>query len=93
MVNQKISDDLKECALSLWDRGWELEDIIDAILISCATQKSQGGWTCSEDSSKIALKRDEELQVQWREMQHDPRMQGDGSGLSDIGIKCKYSKT
>ena len=33
MVNRKISDDLKECALSLCDRGWELEDIIDAILV------------------------------------------------------------
>ncbi|KAF8234211.1 hypothetical protein L208DRAFT_1550679 [Tricholoma matsutake] len=37
MVNRRISDDLKECALSLWDRGWEMEDIIDAILVSCAS--------------------------------------------------------
>lgn len=28
---------------------------------------------------KIALERDEELRAQWREMQRDPRMQGDGS--------------
>ncbi|KAF8223624.1 hypothetical protein L208DRAFT_1072901, partial [Tricholoma matsutake] len=37
MVNQRISDNLKECTLSLWDRGWEMEDIIDAILVSCAS--------------------------------------------------------
>src|SRR5437016_3009225 len=33
MGNQKISNDLKECALNLWDWGWDLEDITDALLV------------------------------------------------------------
>ncbi|KAF8234156.1 hypothetical protein L208DRAFT_1195996, partial [Tricholoma matsutake] len=35
MVNHRISKDLKECALSLWDWRWELEAIIDTLLILC----------------------------------------------------------
>jgi hypothetical protein len=37
MGNRKISVDLKMCALSLWDRGWQVEDIVDALLISRAS--------------------------------------------------------
>jgi transposase len=37
MVNRRISSDLKECALSLWDKGWDLEDITDAIFVSRAS--------------------------------------------------------
>jgi hypothetical protein len=35
MVNQRISSDMKECALHLWESGWDEEDICDALLISC----------------------------------------------------------
>jgi len=34
MGNRKISNDLKECALNLWNWGWDLEDITDALLVS-----------------------------------------------------------
>ena len=34
MVNQRISSDLKECALTLWDRGWDYKDISDAFFVS-----------------------------------------------------------
>lgn len=34
MVFRKISPDLKECALKLWDQGWEIEDIVDTLGIS-----------------------------------------------------------
>jgi hypothetical protein len=34
MGNRKISNDLKECALNLWDCGWDFEDITDALLVS-----------------------------------------------------------
>jgi len=37
MGNRKISPDLKMCALSLWDRGWQVEDIADALLVSRAS--------------------------------------------------------
>jgi hypothetical protein len=37
MGNRKISADLKMCALSLWDRGWQAENIVDALLISRAS--------------------------------------------------------
>ncbi|EPQ61301.1 hypothetical protein GLOTRDRAFT_31261 [Gloeophyllum trabeum ATCC 11539] len=37
MVNRHISSDLKECALRLWDAGWDREDICDALLISQAS--------------------------------------------------------
>ena len=33
MGNRRISSDLKECALNLWDKGWDIEDIIDALSI------------------------------------------------------------
>ncbi|KAG2120070.1 hypothetical protein BD769DRAFT_1292807, partial [Suillus cothurnatus] len=29
--NQQFSEDLKECAICLWDHGWELEDIHKAL--------------------------------------------------------------
>ena len=35
MGNQCISADIKECALRLWDIGWELEDICWALMVSC----------------------------------------------------------
>lgn len=148
MVNRRISRDLKECALSLWDRGWEIEAIMDALLISRssiyrwkAIFKEHGSvnrprfaphgptrrltravltavHTIYEQDSdlyldelvlwlainhdiiisvsalhdnlkqsgltrkvlhKIALERDEELRAQWREVQQDPRLSGDGS--------------
>lgn len=34
MVDRKISKDLKECALRLWDHRWELEDIRQALGVS-----------------------------------------------------------
>jgi hypothetical protein len=34
MVNRKISKDMKECALTVWDKGWELDDIIYIIGVS-----------------------------------------------------------
>ncbi|KIM91457.1 hypothetical protein PILCRDRAFT_51240, partial [Piloderma croceum F 1598] len=34
MVNQCISTDIKECALRLWDSGWELDDICWALMVS-----------------------------------------------------------
>jgi hypothetical protein len=34
MVNRRVSQDMKECALSLWDRGWEESTILDALNIS-----------------------------------------------------------
>ena len=34
MGNRKISNDLKEGALNLWNWGWDLEDITDALLVS-----------------------------------------------------------
>ncbi|KAG2741767.1 hypothetical protein P692DRAFT_201726212 [Suillus brevipes Sb2] len=34
MVNRRISKDLKECALRLWDHGWELKDICEAFGVS-----------------------------------------------------------
>jgi transposase len=37
MVNRRISSDLKECALTLWDRGWDYESISDALLVSVAS--------------------------------------------------------
>ena len=37
MGNRKISVDLKMCALSLWDQGWQVEDIVDALLIGIVT--------------------------------------------------------
>ncbi|KAG2737687.1 hypothetical protein P692DRAFT_201661930, partial [Suillus brevipes Sb2] len=37
MVNRQISKDLKECALTLWDHGWEVEDICEVLGISRAS--------------------------------------------------------
>ncbi|KAG1844619.1 hypothetical protein DFJ58DRAFT_717593 [Suillus subalutaceus] len=34
MVNRRISKDIKECALRLWDHGWDLEDIAEALGVS-----------------------------------------------------------
>src|SRR6202453_2632201 len=34
MGNRRISADVKECALRLWDFGWELEDICWALMVS-----------------------------------------------------------
>ncbi|KAG2749004.1 Homeodomain-like protein, partial [Suillus brevipes Sb2] len=34
MVNRRISNDLKDCALRLWDHGWDLEDICEAFGVS-----------------------------------------------------------
>ncbi|KAI0054488.1 hypothetical protein BV25DRAFT_1783481, partial [Artomyces pyxidatus] len=34
MVFRKISKDLKECALQLWEKGWDEEDITDALGVS-----------------------------------------------------------
>ncbi|KAG1860247.1 hypothetical protein DFJ58DRAFT_657887, partial [Suillus subalutaceus] len=33
----KISADLKECALNLWNTGWDIEDIRNALGVSCAS--------------------------------------------------------
>jgi transposase len=37
MGNRKISPDLKECALRLWNVGWDIEDIHNALGISRAS--------------------------------------------------------
>ncbi|KAG1884908.1 hypothetical protein F4604DRAFT_1918573 [Suillus subluteus] len=37
MSNRKISADLKECALNLWNTGWDIEDIRDALGVSRAS--------------------------------------------------------
>ncbi|KAG1850854.1 hypothetical protein DFJ58DRAFT_661838, partial [Suillus subalutaceus] len=37
MGNRKISADLKECALNLWNTGWETKDIRDALGVSRAS--------------------------------------------------------
>ena len=34
MGNRKISSDMKECALNLWNQGWDTEDIVDTLGIS-----------------------------------------------------------
>lgn len=34
MVNRQISNDLKECALRLWNHGWDLEDICEVLEVS-----------------------------------------------------------
>ncbi|KAJ7577940.1 hypothetical protein C8J56DRAFT_746542, partial [Mycena floridula] len=34
MVNRKISSDVKEIALQLWEIGWEIEDICESLGIS-----------------------------------------------------------
>jgi len=37
MVFQKISSDLKECGLRLWEAGWSLTDLCDALCVSPAS--------------------------------------------------------
>ena len=37
MGNRKISSDLKECALRLWNTGWDVEDIHNALGVSRAS--------------------------------------------------------
>ncbi|KAF8972450.1 hypothetical protein BDZ97DRAFT_1612960, partial [Flammula alnicola] len=37
MVNRRISPDLKECALTLWEKGWEMMDIVDVLSVSRAS--------------------------------------------------------
>ncbi|KIJ08666.1 hypothetical protein PAXINDRAFT_51482, partial [Paxillus involutus ATCC 200175] len=37
MVNRRISPDLKECALRLWNDGWDTEDVCDMIGVSRAS--------------------------------------------------------
>lgn len=37
MVNRRISNDLKECALRLWENGWEEHDICAALCVSRAS--------------------------------------------------------
>ncbi|KIK13500.1 hypothetical protein PISMIDRAFT_118774 [Pisolithus microcarpus 441] len=37
MPYRHISRDLKECAIHLWDSGWELEDICIALGISTSS--------------------------------------------------------
>ncbi|KAG1853998.1 hypothetical protein F4604DRAFT_1591383, partial [Suillus subluteus] len=34
IVNQRISNDLEDCALRLWNHGWESEDICEAFGVS-----------------------------------------------------------
>jgi len=34
MVNRRISSDLKECALQLWEAGWEEIDITQGLIVS-----------------------------------------------------------
>ena len=37
MVNRRISADIKECALRLWDSGWSLEDVCWPLAVSCSS--------------------------------------------------------
>ncbi|KAG1751893.1 hypothetical protein EDB19DRAFT_1824767 [Suillus lakei] len=37
MGNRKISSDLKECALRLWNTGWDIKDIQNALGVSRAS--------------------------------------------------------
>jgi transposase len=34
VVNRRISEDLKECALRLWNHGWDVEDVCEAFGVS-----------------------------------------------------------
>jgi hypothetical protein len=34
MVNRRISEDIKQCALRLWNHGWDVQDICEALGIS-----------------------------------------------------------
>lgn len=37
MVNRRISTDMKECSLRLWDAGWHTSDICEALQVSVAS--------------------------------------------------------
>ena len=37
MVNRKISSDLKECALRLWELGWDQDMILERLCVSHAS--------------------------------------------------------
>ncbi|KAJ3965143.1 hypothetical protein EV361DRAFT_811175 [Lentinula raphanica] len=37
MVNRRISSDMKECALKLWEAGWDRSDICYALGVSQAS--------------------------------------------------------
>ena len=37
MVNRQISSDIKDCALRLWEAGWDTTDICDILLVSQAS--------------------------------------------------------
>ncbi|KAJ8588621.1 hypothetical protein M405DRAFT_819414 [Rhizopogon salebrosus TDB-379] len=37
MVNRRISEDLKECALRLWNHGWDVEDVCKAFGVSTSS--------------------------------------------------------
>ncbi|KAG2367814.1 hypothetical protein BDR07DRAFT_1223017, partial [Suillus spraguei] len=37
IVNRRINNDLKECALSLWDHRWDVEDICEVFGVSRAS--------------------------------------------------------
>lgn len=51
MGNRRISLELKECSLNLWDKGWELKDIADTLLVS---QASLYRWrTIFEDHNSV----------------------------------------
>lgn len=38
------ADRMKECTLRLWDRGWELEDIREALGVSRRSYVAGDGW-------------------------------------------------
>lgn len=37
MVNRRISSDLKECVLRLWELGWDQDMILESLCVSCAS--------------------------------------------------------
>jgi transposase len=37
MVYRRISSDVKECAIKLWDQGWDIQDIMDTLDFSQAS--------------------------------------------------------
>ncbi|KAJ2911303.1 hypothetical protein MD484_g9111, partial [Candolleomyces efflorescens] len=47
MVFRKISQEFKECALSLWERGWDVNDIAD---ILCVSRASIYRWQANLDN-------------------------------------------
>ncbi|KAG1723224.1 hypothetical protein EDB19DRAFT_2043847 [Suillus lakei] len=77
MVNRRISNNLKDCALRLWDHGWELEDIYEAFGISRGTATVGDGSLrtlltavkdlFAEDSDLFP----DEVCTQWLAIEHD----------------------